>query len=340
MRLRGKSGPDPERGRTVNHFQAPWWLRFGHLQTLWPTLCRKPPQVQFNRERLELPDGDFIDLDWITPGDDDAPLVLMLHGLGGSSQSSYASGVAQALKDKNLACVIIHFRGCSGEPNRLDRSYHSGDTADISHVASLLTQRYPGRVMGAVGFSLGGNVLLKWLGECGAEAPVQAAVAVSVPYELNQAANALNRGFSRVYQWHLIRTLVLGIRRKFALRQPPTTINPDQGSLASFWAFDNEVTAPLHGFDDVHHYYADSSCGQFLDNITVPTLLIHAADDPFLPESAVPCAQSLPSCVSLELSRTGGHVGFVAGGKWPGNATYWLEDRIPGYLTLELTRQQ
>lgn len=311
-------------------FRAPWWLRNAHLQTLWPSLMRRAPRPTLRRERLELPDGDFLDLDW-SGSDQSEALVLLLHGLQGSSRSAYAAGLLSELPRHGWQTVLMHFRGCSGEPNRLRRSYHSGDTADLAQVIAVLRERWPRRKLACVGFSLGGNVLLKWLGERGDTAGIETAVAVSVPFDLARAAQALNQGFSRLYQWHLVGSLMAELQRKFA--QPTLGDNPGAGLSArsSFWLFDDRVTARLHGFDDVHDYYARSSSRQYLGAIRVPTLLLQARDDPFLPVDGLPGMDELSDAVTLELSATGGHVGFVSGWR-PGASQYWLEGRIVAHL--------
>jgi len=309
-------------------FQPAWWCRGPHAQTLWARLVRQAPEIRFWRERLELPDGDFIDLDWSEHGS--GPIVIVLHGLEGSSDSPYARGIMQAIERRGWRGVIIHFRGCSSEPNRLARSYHSGDTGDLSHFINTLRRREPRTPLATVGFSLGGNVLLKWLGKAGGAAPLRAAVAVSVPYVLRGAAERLNHGFSRLYQWQLLRSLrgtVVEKRRRIKL---PLNIQ-DLSTLKSFRDFDEYVTAPLHGFDGADHYYTVSSSRQYLKGITVPTLLLHARTDPFMTEKAIPGQNELSESVVLEVSTHGGHVGFVAGA-WPWRARYWLEERIPAYL--------
>ncbi|OGI54669.1 MAG: alpha/beta hydrolase [Candidatus Muproteobacteria bacterium RIFCSPHIGHO2_02_FULL_60_13] len=309
-------------------FQPAWWCRGPHAQTLWARLVRQAPEIRFWRERLELPDGDFIDLDWSEHGS--GPIVIVLHGLEGSSDSPYARGIMQAIERRGWRGVIMHFRGCSSEPNRLARSYHSGDTGDLSHFINTLRRREPRTPLATVGFSLGGNVLLKWLGKAGGAAPLRAAVAVSVPYVLRGAAERLNHGFSRLYQWQLLRSLrgtVVEKRRRIKL---PLNIQ-DLSTLKSFRDFDEYDTAPLHGFDGADHYYTVSSSRQYLKGITVPTLLLHARDDPFMTEKAIPGQNELSESVVLEVSTHGGHVGFVAGA-WPWRARYWLEERIPAYL--------
>ncbi len=317
-------------------FRPAWWLPGAHLQTIWPTLFRHRPALPLEKERINLEDGDFLDLAWLGK-DNDAPLVLLLHGLEGSVNSSYAKGLMQALQQAGYAVCFMHFRGCSGEPNRLDRSYHSGDTGDLQQVVRHIRQQHQREIYAAVGFSLGGNVLLKWLGEQGTSAPVACAVAVSVPYLLDDAAQRMNRGLSRVYQRHLVSRLQRKYRQKFSHRQPPLAV--DVGKLNTFYQFDDEVTAPLHGFEGVADYYQRSSSRQYLPGITVPTLLIHAIDDPFMFPETVPDNAELPENVTLELSQQGGHVGFVTGA-WPWRARYWVDERVIEWLGEKLKRRE
>jgi hypothetical protein len=291
-------------------------------------LVRRAPRVPLQRERLELPDGDFLDLDWLAPVDANGPLVVVLHGLEGSSDSQYARGLLAAARRRGWRAVVMHFRGCSGEPNRLARSYHSGDTGDLAHVITELRARSPRLPIGVVGYSLGGNVLLKWLGETGS-AVIDAAVAVSVPYDLACAAERLARGVSRLYQWELLRRLRASLRRK--CRRIALPLRVEAGALRTFRDFDEHVTAPLHGFRGADHYYAVASARQYLPGIRVPTLLLHARDDPFMTEQAIPRPQELSATTTLELYAHGGHVGFV-GGAWPWRPLYWLEQRIPQFL--------
>jgi uncharacterized protein len=309
-------------------FKPAWWCPGPHLQTLWPTFFRRGPHVPLRTERLELPDGDFVDLHWTQ--DNNQPIVILLHGLEGCSQSPYARGLLHRLQAVGLRGVVMHFRGCSDTPNRLPRSYHSGDTADLAYLVRTLRRREPHTPLMAVGYSLGGNVLLKWLAEAGQQAPLTAAVAVSVPFVLAQSAERMNRGFSRIYQWKLLRSMRRRIHTK--LQHMPLDIDTSNlSTLCSFREFDDAVTAPLHGFKDADHYYALASCRQYLRAIVVDTLILHARDDPFMTEQAIPAAHELSAHVQLELYARGGHVGFIAG-RWPWRAHYWLEQRIPQYL--------
>ncbi len=321
--------------RVPNRFTPAWWCRGPHMQTLWPNLVRRRPGVRLRRERLELPDRDFIDIDWLDnlpPAGEGSrrPIVVVLHGLQGSSRSVYVRGLLRALEPFDWHIAVMHFRGCSGEPNRLARSYHSGETGDFRYVLGLLRRRAPRVPLAAVGYSLGGNVLLKYLGESEAESVLRAAVAVSVPMVLHHAASRLERGFPRVYQWQLLRCMRRAVEAKRSRTDFPLKAR-DLARLRTFREFDEHVTAPLHGFLDADHYYAMSSARPYLGRIRVPTLLLHARDDPFMTEGVIPDGDELSEAIEFELYDHGGHVGFVAG-RWPWRARYWLEERIPAYL--------
>lgn len=319
----------------TSSFKPAWWLPGPHVQTLFPFILGRHLPVSTRRERLTLPDGDFLDLDWAVEAPEKAPLVLILHGLEGSLRSHYAGGLMRSLNLAGLRAVLMHFRGCSGEPNRLARSYHSGETGDLDWVVRLLRRREPETALAAVGFSLGGNVLLKWLGETGAQADLQAAVAVSVPFDLAIAADRLEHGLSRLYQAYLLHKLRRSLRAKQARVELPFEV-PNLGQLDSFRRFDHAVTAPLHGFAGVDDYYARASSRPFLSRIARPTLILQALDDPFMTPAIVPSPQELAPLVRLELSAKGGHVGFISGR--PFHPEYWLEQRIPAYLGDQLRR--
>ncbi|GAB4180958.1 MAG: alpha/beta fold hydrolase [Rhodocyclaceae bacterium] len=292
-------------------FRAPRWLRGGHAQTVVAKLtgARPPP---YRRIRWETPDGDFLDTDWIEPRPG-APLVVLFHGLEGSSRSHYCAALMHAAAARGWNGVVVHFRGCSGELNRLPRAYHSGDDTEIDWILRRLRADQPAALY-AAGVSLGGNALLKWMGMRGAAAceVIDAAAAVCAPVDLAAAARALEHGFGRVYARYFLRTLKPVALAK--LRRFPG-LYPREAVLAarSLREFDDAVTAPLHGFRDAADYYARSSAGPWLSGIRVPTLMIHAADDPFLPAAALPRAAELPEAVRLECPQHGGHVGFVSG---------------------------
>ena len=313
-------------------YRPRWWLPEGHSQTLWAALARRPPLPPIARERLELQDGDFLDL--VHAGDPAQPGVLILHGLEGSLESPYVRALLSAIVAQGWYGVLMHFRGCGGEFNRVPRNYHSGDTRDLTEVLAILRARQPNRVLAAVGYSMGGNVLLKYLGETGASTALVAAAAVSVPFELGRAADRLNRGFSRVYQRHLVGSLQRKLRAKAARMAYPIDLT-ELEKWRDFHTYDERVTAPLHGFRDAADYYAKSSCRPFLRHIAIPTLLVHAVDDPFLPPDAIPVASDLAPPVRLELARCGGHVGFMAQ-RPAGGRHAWLEQRLLDFLSLRL----
>lgn len=272
---------------------------------------------------MELADGDFLDIDWTTPAR--GQRVLVLHGLEGSLESHYAGGLLQCLATAGYTAGLLYFRGRSGTPNRLARSYHSGETGDLEFVIRQLQQHH-GPLLAVIGFSLGGNVLLKWLGENGENTGIQQAISISVPFDLDAAARQLDRGLSRIYRNHLLRKLRLSVINKAKTHPPPWPLERLR-ELRSFREFDNAITAPLHGFADVDDYYSRASCKQFLGAIRVPTLILQALDDPFLPVSALPRPADLAPSVTLELADQGGHVGFI-GGAVPFKPHFWLEQRI------------
>lgn len=323
-------------GACNSDFKPAWGLSNPHLQTLWPFLFRRQPHLPLQRERLELADGDFIDLDWhVSPAVVKIKgLCILLHGLEGDSRSHYIPALMQKLAMQGWRTLLMHFRGCSGEHNRLARGYHSGDTADFNEVLMQLLQREQPLRTAAIGFSLGGNVLLKYLGEQGSQIRLQAAVAVSVPFELAAGADRLACGFSRMYQWWLIRSLQRKLYDKFSRHlsagECPLPLH-ELKQQKTFYQFDNTMTAPLHGFADVHDYYTQSSSRQYLPDIRCPTLILHALDDPFLSPVAIPADSELSTSTRLEVSAHGGHVGFVGGTiRQP---EYWLDSRICQYLT-------
>jgi predicted alpha/beta-fold hydrolase len=232
--------------------------------------------------------------------------------------------------------VVLHFRGCSGEPNRQVASYSAGHTGDLDYVSRLLRRREPLTPIACVGYSLGASVLLKWLGERGTDAPIQAAVAVSVPFRLELTVQRLDRGFSRLYQNYLLRQLRRHYRRKIQWQHQFPLPFRALLKLRNFYEFDNFVTAPLHGYADADDYYRRASCRPYLKQIRVDTLILHALDDPFMVPAGVPQAAELADSITLELSPGGGHVGFVTG-PFPWRAGYWLEQRIPLFLAERFT---
>lgn len=318
---------------TQSTFKPAWWLRNRHAQTIWPSLFRKRPKLSLIRERLELPDGDFLDLDWTETNA--GPIVLLLHGLEGNDESHYAKSLLKHLSQLGLQAVIMYFRGCNGEMNRLPRAYHSGETGDVDYVVSQLIARFPGRPIYAMGVSLGGNVLLKWLGETGQTNPLAGAIAISVPFDLANAADQLNRPGSRIYQRHLLDKLQNSLKQRLAHMSLP--IDKDKAlTCKTLRQYDDLVTAPLHGFSDADDYYSKSSSRQYLSAIQTPTLILHAKNDPFMTAAAIPAADELSDRVTLEMAQNGGHVGFISG-YIPFRPRYWLEHRISKFFADQIT---
>jgi uncharacterized protein len=318
----------------VRPFRPAGWLPSPHGQTIGGRLLRRPRPPEFRRERLELPDGDFVDLDHPAgPADPEAPVVLLTHGLEGSARRGYAIQVYRELAGRGVRAVGLNFRSCSGEPNRLARAYHSGDTGDIRHVLEVLAERHPRAPRGAIGFSLGGNALLKLLGEEGAGAAglVQAAVAVSVPYDLGAGADFLEgTPMGRFYTGRFVRSLVAKALAKGSLLEG--SCDPDRIRRArTFREFDDAVTAPIHGFRDAADYYRQCSATHFIHGIRVPVLLLQAADDPFLPARCFPwkAVRGNPH-VHAVMTPAGGHVGFIEGTPWA--PRFWAEREAARYL--------
>ncbi|MBI3321065.1 MAG: hydrolase [Candidatus Omnitrophica bacterium] len=317
-------------------FQPAWWCRNAHLQTIWAGILRHPPRLPLARARWELPDGDFLDVDQLA-AKESAPRLVVLHGLESSSRAAAVLGLLSQARQRGWGGVAINFRGCSGQPNRLRRSYHGGDTADLAWVIARVRAQHPSSPIVGAGFSLGGNVLLKYLGEQGEAVPeqVRAAAAISAPFDLAASVRALEQGFSRVYQDRLVATLKRKTFEKLT-RHPDLVDRAALRTVRTLRAFDGLVTAPVHSFSDAAAYWAASSSAQFLPRIRRPTLLINAEDDPFLP------AQSLPRKAVAEnpfltaaFPAFGGHIGFLAG-RWPGAPTAWAEERAAGFLAGQL----
>lgn len=325
-------------------FRAARWLPGAHLQTLFSPLLRRPPALERRRQRISLADGDFLDLDWYGPHSQaNTPCVILLHGLTGSSSSLYILGQQRALAAIGWQSVAVNWRGCSGEPNQLARGYHSGASEDLAEVVEQLREALPGRPLAAIGYSLGGNVLLKYLGESAGDCPLMAAAAVSVPFRLDQCADRIRVGFSRVYQARFMRDLlayVVNKQRLFAHQRLDveharlSALGSLEG-MDSFWDFDERVTAPLHGFASAADYYRRCSSRFFLGAIGIPTLIVQSADDPFVYPHSVPESQELSASTQMELHARGGHVGFVEGSPW--RPTYYLERRLPQWLQTQFS---
>ena len=315
-----------------SQFKTACWLPDQHSQTLFPTLFRRQIPLTLTEEVLELPDGDFVELSW-TPSTESGPIIALFHGLEGSVESGYAQGVLKVVRDLGWQGVLMHFRTCGKKWNRLPRWYHSGDSPDIDYFIEVLRTRYPDRPLGAFGVSLGGNALLKYFGEKGDKSPLSAAMAVSVPFDLANTAQHLTTGFSRVYQRHLIslvRKKVLAKHKEMPLPMDLEAFN----QARTFYHVDN-MAAKLHGFDSADDYYDKASARQFLKVIKVPTLVLHSENDPFMTPEAIPSQSELSENVTLELTKKGGHVGFVYG-KNPLKPKYWIDKRFREFFSTVL----
>jgi uncharacterized protein len=317
---------------TTSDFKPNFYLQNGHIQTLLAKFWPRTLPLKTRIERLELNDGDFVDCHWV--GVDKGPIVIILHGLEGSIESHYIQGMLYALQEQGLRGVLMHFRGCSGTDNRLPRAYHSGDTQDFGALITHLLKNYPNEKLLAIGYSLGGNVLLKYLGEQGIHSKISASVAVSVPYKLEECVLKINQGMNKLYQHRFLSTLKNKILAKM-VDHPLDDLQQDFEKIKTLYAFDDKITAKLHGFQDAQDYYQKSSCYPYLKNITTPTLLIHAKDDPLLPPSVIPTLDALSNNVTLEVSTHGGHVGFIQLNKLF-KINYWLEQHILDYLNARI----
>jgi uncharacterized protein len=320
-----------------------WWLPGAHLQTVWARLARSRRLIRFSREVLTTPDDDDLMLDH-TDGPPGSPRVLLLHGLEGSAHSLHTQGLAVVVARAGWRATVLNFRSCARDPsnikrrlsNRRPRLYHSGETTDLDLVVRTLKAREPDVPLYAIGFSLGGNVLLKWLGEAGAASTIRAAATLSVPYDLAAASRYLERRVGRIYTFHFMRRL----KAKAAdliTRFPRETSHIDAARVQAaqtFFEFDDALTAPLHGFTGATAYYAESSAVGFLARVAVPTYCLNAVDDPFFPRQAAAHAATIAASNPLlrfEVAKWGGHTGFVSG-PWPWRPLYWAEEASVAWL--------
>lgn len=331
MTAAAAAAPPPDR----LEFTASAWLRGAHAQTIFASQFCPRPRVAYRRERWDTPDGDFIDVDFLAgPAPDPrTPCLIVFHGLEGSSRSHYARSLMDLARCHGWQAAVAHFRGCGGEPNRLPRAYHSGDSAEIDWILHRFTERLPAAPLHVVGVSLGGNALLKWLGEQGAAAAsrISAAASLCAPLDLQAAGAALDHGFTRIYAWNFLSTL----KRKAldTLTRFPGLFDGERLRRArTMREFDDVFTAPLHGFRDVDDYWTRASSKPVLGAIGVPTLLINALDDPFMPASVLPGPAEVSAQVQLEYPARGGHVGFVSGAL-PGDSG-WPARRIAAFFAM------
>ena len=310
-------------------YQAPPLLKNGHFNTVYAALFRKVKGVQYNRERLELPDGDFLDLDWSGKFRQKS-LALVIHGMEGNSDRAYIKGMVRMFNVNGWDSVALNLRGCSGEPNRLPRAYHMGVTDDLNFTIEHLLQSKHYEQIALIGFSLGGNLILKYLGEQGSSiAPeVKQAVTFSVPCHLSGAEAAIGKAENKPYVWRFLSTLNPKMKAKGRLF--PDLIRSEDPMPRSLRAFDERFTAPLHGFKNAADYYAQNGSYPFLQYIAIPTLLVNALDDPFLSKECFPYSVAKESkYFYLETPSFGGHVGFTTFGMHDG---YWSEHRALDFV--------
>ncbi|MEO5589631.1 MAG: hydrolase [Gemmatimonadaceae bacterium] len=322
-----------------NSYSPAWWLRGAHAQTLWGKFFRQKRRYHETRvERVETPDGDFLDLHHLDapPG---APILLLLHGLEGSVRSHYIQGLLGEASRRGWRATALTFRSCGGELNRAPRFYHSGETGDIAFVIDYLLASFPSSSIVAAGSSLGGNVLLKYLGERGTTVlpALAGAVAISVPFDLERSSRHIDVGFSRIYQQSFLRSLRNKAARKLD-EFPHLASRASLATVSTMFEFDDCFTAPVHGFLNARDYYSQSSSISWLGTISIPTLLLSAVDDPFLPpevlEEVRKIARANPA-IDVDFPARGGHVGFVSG--WnPFNPVYYLERRVGEFLAQQL----
>lgn len=330
---------------TGDPFHSAWWLPSPHLQTVWGRLSRDRRQVAFRRESLETPDGDELVLDHVE-GPAGSPRVLVLHGLEGSSNSVYVQGLLEAAASRGFRGTALNFRSCARDPadlsrmlpNRRPRLYHSGETSDLDFVARTLRAREPAAPLVAVGVSLGGNVLLKWLGEQPGQALVAAAAALSTPYDLGASGRFLETMLGRLYVGHFLSTLkakAVAAAARFPEAAAKMDI-PRALRAGSFWEFDDAANAPLHGFTGADDYYARASSLGFLSKVATPALCLSSEDDPFLPPEALARARAAASAaVDFRITRRGGHIGWIAGAR-PWRPAYWAEEVAIDWLARAL----
>ncbi len=315
----------------VYPFKSAWWLTNKHGQTIAAKYLRRSLVLPTVDEILELPDNDFIELSWteLPNPQQNKPIVVILHGLAGSKESHYAKGIMCKLKSQGYIAVLMHFRGCGKYPNRQGTSYHSGDTRDISYLSELLTQRIPQAQKMIIGYSLGGNVLANYLATNPSH--YKCAAIVCAPLHLASCSARINQGMSKIYQKYLIDMLKAATKTKIDQQLLPAISHKALKQIKTMWQFDQAVTAPINGFKNADDYYQQASGRDKLPNISIPCLIIHAKDDPFLAHDETIKMPKLPPNITLEICQQGGHVGFITGNN-PFKPIYWLEQRIPYFF--------
>ncbi len=322
---------------THKPFKPAFGLSNRHLQTSFSTLFRKQKIPKTQIEQFELKDGDFIECFWSNKTNlfDKKPIVVLFHGLTGSFKSPYIQSIMNRFESIDITSVLMHFRGCSGKPNRLPRSYHSGDTSDAKEWLGYLRKTYSSNPIYALGYSLGGNMLLKLLGELGDSSLIDKAISISAPMDLEISAKSINTGLSKLYQYRIMKELKIALLEKYKKHDMKSLLGIDEKEvrkLKTFFEFDEAYTAPIHGFSSAKEYYRLSSSKQYLKNIFTDTLILHALDDPFMSTKILPTADEISPKTKLETYPCGGHVGFISGNLL--KPKYWLEDRVIEYFKI------
>lgn len=315
----------------MNDYKAAFGLHNRHLQTLHSTFFRKREKLDFEIEKFILSDGDFLEAYWLNKPkkNDDKPIVIIFHGLQGSYLSPYINGIMSLLSKSSFSCVLVHFRSCSGVMNDKLGSYHSGQTEDAREFITSVKKRFTSNNLFAIGYSLGGNVLLKLLGEEGKSSPFKAAISVCAPLDLDICADAISEGFSQLYEYNILRTLKRDLLLKYEIYDIEKLIGlkkEDVSKIRTIREFDENYTSKVFGFETAQNYYKLCSSKPFLKNIQVDTLLIHSKDDPFIKKDILPSKTDLSSKVNLELYPHGGHIGFISGSIF--KPIYWLDQKI------------
>lgn len=311
-------------------YSPAWWIPGGHLQTLWGKLFRRQETAPTTLERWDTPDGDFLELHRLAASSG-APHLVLLHGLEGSIRSHYAQGLLNEARRRGWGADLLIFRSCGSELNKTRRFYHSGETQDLAFALERMAREFRSSPLALVGVSLGGNVLLKFLGERGNDLPpnVKAAAAISVPFDLERSSKRINQGFSRLYQRFFLQSLKRKATEK-AQRFPDLAAPADIAALRTLEDFDNLITGPLHGFRDAQDYYARSSSLPYLKDIRLDTLLFNAVDDPMLPPAVLNEVRSIAAnnpALEVDFVEKGGHAGFVTG-SIPWRPCYYAEHRV------------
>ncbi|PSW19213.1 hydrolase [Photobacterium sanctipauli] len=314
-------------------FEPASGLANAHVQTLLPRFLRRNPLFEPLTQRIETPDGDFLDLAWTASPEtctDAQPVMILFHGLEGSFHSPYAHGLLHAAHQQGWLGVMMHFRGCSGEINRQPRSYHSGETQDARYFIEWLRQRLPTQPLFAVGVSLGGNMLVNYLAEHQHDSHLTAAQVISPPLDLASCSSRIQQGFSKVYQQYLLGSMKRNLGKKIQALPEAMPLKHDQAEkIRTLWQFDEQVTAPLHGFDNADDYYRRCSGLGKLAKVSIPLRVIHAKDDPFMTDAVIP-SEPLPEHIDYDLCHKGGHVGFVSG-SWR-KPDFWLDRTVPEWF--------